>query len=235
MVEFLIPRRRYDSELLDSSGHDDELVLRTVRDIQRSNTVLRGAHAALAELEPYLARLPAHGTLLDVGTGFGDLPFAAAHKADEFGIVLTTIGLDANPTIALGASSRVSHMVCGSGLSLPFPSASMDIVMCSQTLHHFRGTDETTLLREMNRVARVAVVVSDLRRSWIAAGGFWLASYPLGFHRVTRHDGVLSVLRGYTPDELSTAVFSAVGLRPVVHHRLGFRITTSWPPARDRS
>lgn len=235
MVEFLIPRRRYDSELLDSPGHDDELVLRMIRDLQRSNTVLCGVHAALAELEPYLTQLPARGTLLDVGTGFGDLPLAAAHKVHRFGRDLTTIGLDANPTIARGASSRVSHMVCGSGLSLPFPSASIDIVMCSQTLHHFRGTDETTLLREMNRVARVAVVVSDLRRSWVAAGGFWLVSYPLGLHRVTRHDGVLSVLRGYTRNELSTAVSLAIGLRPVVHQRLGFRMTTSWQPVGDGS
>ena len=235
MAEFLIPRRRYETELLDSPGHDDRLVLRTLRDIKRSNTVLRGVHAALAELEPYLARLPAQATLLDVGTGFGDLPHAAAQKAELLGINLTTIGLDANPAIARGASSWVSQIVCASGLALPFPSASVDIVMCSQTLHHFRGEDETTLLGEMNRVAKIAVVVSDLRRSWIAASGFWLASYPLGFHRVTRHDGVLSVLRGYTRDELSTAVFSAVGLRPVVRQRLGFRITTSWEPVRGRS
>lgn len=235
MVEFLIPRRRYDIELLDSAGHDDELILRTVRDIKRSNTVLRGTHAALAELEPYLSQLPAHATLLDVGTGFGDLPRAAAQHSDRLGVDLTTIGLDANPAIARGASSCVSQIVCASGLALPFPSASVDIVMCSQTLHHFRGRNETTLLAEMNRVAKTAVVVSDLRRSWIAASGFWLASYPLGFHRVTRHDGVLSVLRGYTRDELSTAVFTAVGLRPVVHHRLGFRLTTSWSPVRDRA
>jgi hypothetical protein len=82
----------------------------------------------------------------------------------------------------------------------------------------------------------VAVVVSDLRRSWVAAAGFWLASFPLRFHKVTRHDGVLSVLRGYTARELSSAVFEAVGVRPTVHRRMGFRITTSWvPSARERA
>ena len=126
--------------------------------------------------------------------------------------------------------------MCGSGLQLPFAHASIDIVMCSQTLHHFRGADEMTLLREMNRVARVAVVISDLRRSWLAAGGFWLASFPLRFHRVTRHDGVLSVMRGYTPAELSRAVFDAVGIAPTVIRRPGFRVTTSWTPtARGRA
>ena len=81
----------------------------------------------------------------------------------------------------------------------------------------------------------VVTTPAQLRRNWIAAGGFWIASFPLGFHRVTRHDGVLSVLRGYTRDELSNAVFSAVGVRPVVHQRLGFRITTSWVPVDRES
>lgn len=233
MGGLLTPRRRYGAELLDSRTEDEALVLRTVRDIRRSNTVFCGARAAVAEMALHFAQLPSEATLLDVGTGLGDVPRAVVRAAAKRNIVLRTIGLDTEPAIARGAAASVSHAVCGSGLSLPFRSASVDIVMCSQTLHHFRDADETELLREMNRVARIAVVVSDLRRSWIAACGFWLASWPLRFHRVTRHDGVLSVMRGYTQEELAAAVFAAVGVRPAVYRRLGFRITTSWAPTRS--
>jgi 2-polyprenyl-3-methyl-5-hydroxy-6-metoxy-1,4-benzoquinol methylase len=201
-----------------------------VRDIRRSNAVFQGTRAAVAELLLHFDRLPRNATLLDVGTGLGDVPRAAARAASSHGIALTTIGIDIDPAIAHVAAETVSHAVGASGLKLPFRTRSVDIAMCSQTLHHFRGDEERQLLREMNRVARVAVVVSDLRRSWIAAAGFWLASFPLRFHPVTRHDGVLSVLRGYTEAELSNAVFGAVSVRPVVHRRLGFRITTSWTP-----
>lgn len=230
MGELLTPQRRYDAELLDSRTDDDELVLRTVHDIRRSNTVFCGVRAAVAELALHFAQLPREATLLDVGTGLGDVPRAAIPAARRYDVVLRTIGVDTAPIIARAAAESVSYAVCANGLALPFRSASVDIVMCSQTLHHFRGADETALLRELNRVARVAVVVSDLRRSWIAAGGFWLASWPLCFHRVTRHDGVLSVLRGYTREELAAAVFAAVGVLPAVHQRLGFRMTTSWRP-----
>ena len=226
----LTPRRRFDAELLDAHTDDERLVLRTVEDITRSNVVFRGAGAAVAELARHFARLSSSATLLDVGTGFGDVPHAAVRAARARDIHLTAIGLDSVPVLTRHAAMSVAHTVCGSGLSLPFRSGSVDIVMCSQTLHHFRGDHEADLLREMNRVARVAVVVSDLRRSWLAAGGFWIASFPLGFHRVTRHDGVLSVLRGYTADELSSAVYAAVGVRPPVRARLGFRLTTSWTP-----
>jgi 2-polyprenyl-3-methyl-5-hydroxy-6-metoxy-1,4-benzoquinol methylase len=230
MAGLLTPHRRYDTELLDSHADDELLVLRTVEDITRANIVFRGARAAVTELSRHFAQLSSQATLLDVGTGLGDVPRAAVREAWEHNIELTAIGLDTVPVLTRHAATSVSHMVCGSGLCLPFRTASVDIVMCSQTLHHFRGDDEAHLLREMDRVARVAVVVSDLRRSWIAAGGFWVASFPLRFHRVTRHDGVLSVLRGYTPDELSNAIFNAVGVKPAVHARLGFRLTTSWTP-----
>jgi hypothetical protein len=90
--------------------------------------------------------------------------------------------------------------------------------------------DGLRLLREMNRVARVRVIVSDIRRSWIAAAGLWLLSFPLRFHAVSRHDGVVSVMRGFTPEELGDTVRDAVAQKPVVHRRLGFRVTTSWAP-----
>lgn len=231
MAGLLTPRRRYGAELLDSRNPDEQLVLRTVADITRSNVVFQGARAAVAELSLHFAQLPKNATLLDIGTGFGDVPLAAARSARDSNIALATIGLDLESILVKSASKSLSYAVCGSGLALPFRNGSVDIAMCSQTLHHFRGEEERTLLREMNRVARVAVVVSDLRRSWFAAAGFWLASFPLRFHRVTRHDGVLSVMRGYTPSELSDAVFGAVGVQPAVHERLGFRITTSWTPA----
>ncbi len=84
------------------------------------------------------------------------------------------------------------------------------------------------LLAEMNRVARVAVIVSDLRRSWLAVAGFWTVSFPLRFHPVTRHDGVVSVLRGFTPGELRQIVRQATGVVPTVSRHLGYRLTARW-------
>jgi SAM-dependent methyltransferase len=124
--------------------------------------------------------------------------------------------------------------VQGDGLALPFRSRSIDVVICSQVLHHFEGEPMLALLREMHRVARVRVVVSDLRRSYLAAAGFWLATWPLRFHPISRHDGVVSVMRGFTPDDLAAAVRDAVGVEPGVARRLGWRVTTSWSPAGPR-
>jgi ubiquinone/menaquinone biosynthesis C-methylase UbiE len=116
-------------------------------------------------------------------------------------------------------------------LQLPLGDRSVDIAMCSQVLHHFDRAGAMTVLRELHRVARLRVIVSDLHRSWFAAAGIWLASFPLFFHPVSRHDGVLSVLRGFTRRELDELVRSTVGQQAEVRYRLGFRVTASWTPS----
>ena len=103
-------------------------------------------------------------------------------------------------------------------------------MICSQVLHHFFDADAQQVLAELNRVARRRVIVSDLHRSRIAAAGIWIASFVLAFHPVSRHDGVVSVMRGFRADELRGLVESTVGQRPTVHYRLGYRVTASWTP-----
>ena len=230
MLPLLTPPRIRGAEILDSPDVNPELVIRSITDVKLANAVFGGLRAAIDELKLTLKSLPPQATLLDVGTGLGDIPCRARKVARKHGIELTTVGLDAAIELTQACRGSLSLMVCADALRLPFADHSIDVVMCSQVLHHFAGEDALTLLREMNRVARVRVIVSDIRRSWIAAAGLWLASFPLRFHAVSRHDGVVSVMRGFTAEELGTTVTEAVTQRPIVHRRRGFRVTTSWAP-----
>ena len=226
----LTPARRDGTEILDGDGLDPRIVQRSMGDVARANALFGGASALLAELEPTLRSLPPVATLLDIGTGLGDIPAQARNRAKGHGVELHTVGLDIAPELAAASAEKVDAAVCADALRLPFADDSIDVVTCSQVLHHFPGTSGTELLREMNRVARVRVVVSDLRRSWTAAGGLWVASFPLFFHPISRHDGVLSVLRGFTAPELSAHIVRATGTSPSVARRLGWRLTASWTP-----
>jgi SAM-dependent methyltransferase len=227
----LSPRRRRDFEHLDDPDIDPALRERSLRDVRRANTTLGGAHAVLSEVSRQLATLGAEGTLLDVGTGLGDIPSRARALAARRGVALTTLGVDEAASLARVTHGMLDGSACADARRLPFPDASVDIVTCSQVLHHFEDADIPVVLRELQRVARRAVIVSDLRRSWIAAAGFWMVSWPLGFHSVTRHDGVVSVLRGFTPRELSLHVRHATGHTAAVRRHLGFRVTATWTPA----
>jgi len=201
-----------------------------MRDVERANILFGGRRAALAELEIALRNVSGSATMLDVGTGRGDIPASAVTLAESMGIRLRTIGIDMSLPLVAGVTNGNDHVLRGDALALPFRDESIDIVLASQVLHHFTDESAAAFISEMNRVARKRVVISDLKRSLIAAAGLWLGSFPLGFHPVSRHDGVVSVMRGFLPFELADLVERATGLRPQVHRRLGFRVTTSWIP-----
>ena len=226
----LTPPRRRGIEILDNPAVDPDLIRRSMRDVERANVLFGGRRAALAELAIALGKVNRTATLLDVGTGRGDIPASAVILARSMGTALHTIGIDMSLPLVTEVRNGNHQVLRGDALRLPFRDKSVDIVLASQLLHHFTDESAPAFISEMNRVARSSVVISDLKRSLIAAAGLWLGSFPLGFHPVSRHDGVVSVMRGFLPVELADLVERSVGLRPTVYRRLGFRLTTSWTP-----
>ena len=227
-----VPPRRRGAERIDDPALDAGTVVRSLGDVARSNALFGGRRAVLAALGP---ALPPNGgalTLLDVGTGLGDIPLHARRLAARRGVRLTAVGVELNFALAAASRARTDASVCADAFALPFADRSVDVATASQVLHHFEGPDVARLLAELDRVARRLVVVGDLRRSYAAAAGFWLASRALGFHPVTRHDGVLSVFRGFTAGELVAHVRAAApGARDLrVRRRLGWRVVASWRP-----
>jgi hypothetical protein len=230
VTSLLTPSRRRGVEFLDEPGVTADLMTRSMKDVARANVFFGGRRAALAELRPVFERMSGTCDLLDVGTGLGDIPAAAKRMAKKMDVDLRTVGIDMSLPLVAQQRDLTDAVVRGDALALPFRSRSIDVVMASQILHHFQFESAVEFVREMNRVARERVVISDLRRSRIAAAGLWLGSFPLGFHPVSRHDGVVSIFRGFLPGELADIVAAATGKRPEVNRRIAFRLTTSWKP-----
>ncbi len=222
--------------------------MRSLRDVALANRFFGGRRAVLAEVrralhQPVATRNAQHAmTLLDIGTGLGDIPRAAQRMAERMARrmspqrpaaaspPLTTIGMELVPALARAASLSCTHGLAADAMALPFADGSIDIVTCSQVLHHFDGAEADRLLQECTRVARTAVIVGDLRRSWFAVAGLWAASFLLGFHSVSRHDGMVSILRGFTRDELQDLVERATGCAVRTHRAPGFRVVAVWSP-----
>jgi SAM-dependent methyltransferase len=228
-VRYLTPARRRGVEWLDVA-RDPALQRRSHRDIALANRLFGGIHAVKAELASFIRSAGKSATLLDVGTGTGDIPdrlrkFAAAGNVD-----LEVFGLDGRVELVKATREYPVSGVAGDALALPFASGAFDFVIASQVLHHFAHDEAVQLVREMHRVAKRRVVIADLRRSWVAVAGLWLVSFPLGFHKVSRHDGIVSILRGFEVSDLRELVRQAVGVAPEVHKRMGWRVTASWTP-----
>jgi SAM-dependent methyltransferase len=215
------------SEALDSPALDPGVTRATLSDIARSNLLFGGRSAVAYGVRRVTegSRLPGRAlTLLDVGAGLGDVA-RYLERGSHGGV--RALALDWHPEAARMCGERDLLAVRGDAMRLPLGDSSVDVVVASQLLHHFNRAAAVEVVHELDRVARLGVVVADIRRSRLAAWGIWMAAHALGFHSVSRHDGVVSVQRGYKCHELRDLLERA-GVSAHIRSRPGFRVVATW-------
>jgi ubiquinone/menaquinone biosynthesis C-methylase UbiE len=233
-VRLTLARRR-GMEILDDSATPNDVRQRSMADLRRANMLFGGTRSAVRAFRDVLPGLPTRAVMLDVGTGTADIPASVRRVAGRAGVGLTAIGYDVSESLlrsARAGRAALDAAVVGDARRLPFAPSSADLVTCSQLLHHFPEDDARAVIAELHRVSRHAVIISDLRRSWLAAAGFWIVSVALRFHPVTRHDGVASVFRGFTRRELESLVMEATGIRPRIRSGIFWRLSATWNAGR---
>jgi SAM-dependent methyltransferase len=221
------PDRRHDPELMDAPGLPEAEVADAYRVLRQVNRQFFGGRRPMArELDRFLRdeATPGPITILDVGSGSGDLArFASDHLATH-GRPALPIALDRDPT-ALSLAVDDSLIACrADALRLPFADASIDLVLAVKFAHHLSGSALTALFAEMARVARRRVIVLDIRRHWLAYVGFVAWSRIFTRNRLVRHDGPLSVLRGFTSGELLDASRGLLAFDWTVRRYAGFQL-----------
>jgi len=205
----LTPKRIYEEELLDSGEGTDDDVAENLSDLRRINKVLGGTRVVL-EAVAKAARRDRVGelSLLDVGTGSADIPSAVGRWCRSQGIRASIAAVDISERNLRVARSRLGidpeiGLLRADALNLPFVSRSFDYVTASLFLHHFRDEDVARLLHDFARIARRAVIVNDLVRNLVPYYFIRMTGPVFATSYLTRNDGPVSVLRGFTADELS--------------------------------
>lgn len=199
-------------------------VLRRVnRQLGNLRTLRREVDRMTAEDGPWPAGLAV--SALDVGSGSGDLAWALGQRlaAGRPG-GSAVYALDRDPTAVALAGRAGLAVVRGDALRIPCADASVDLVTAVKFAHHFKGSALARLLVEMARVARRRVLVLDIRRHWLAYYGFVAWSRAFTSNRLVRHDGPLSVLRGFTPGELAALGTAVPAFQWTVRRYAGFQL-----------
>lgn len=218
-----LSHRSREPELLDADCRPDDAI-KSLADLRFVNRWLSARRRLLRAIAPHL---PPGGRLLDVGCGSGDV--TAYLKAR---LAAGARGLDANAVLAVGLDRKPLHLrhappglarVAGDVRQLPFPDRSFDVVTASLFLHHFEEKELGRLLGELARLARRAIVVSDLERA-LVPHAFARAVFPLVFEtRMSVHDGLVSIRRGFRESELAAA-FAAAGLAVRIRRLFPYRL-----------
>jgi SAM-dependent methyltransferase len=199
------------TEILDRREIPSGELARNLRDLTRLNGLPGGAAASTAAIRS-LAQA-GNVSVVDVGSGRADLPARWAREG------WSTVAVDSHPAILDAARAAVAgnprvRVVESDGRALPFADGAFDVAHCSLLIHHLDPEDAVAAMREMARVARLGVVVNDLRRGVLPFVAIGVAVALLGTCRATRADGLTSVRRAYTLAELDDLLGRA-GLRPV--------------------
>jgi SAM-dependent methyltransferase len=217
-------KRSYEKEMMDLPGHPRKLLEEDLANLRVFNRYLGGHRSVMRGL----ARLVREQrlvdfSLLDVGTGSGDVPARITDWAQQRGIKTSIVALEREPVTARVAAAHTNPpvipllkrgkegdfgcrgilVVRGDGLMPPFRAGSFDFVIASQLLHHFSEEKIVTLLRTWSQLGRRAIIISDLVRHPVAYHGIRLITKICTRNVMTRTDAPLSVRRAFTMGEWS--------------------------------
>ncbi|WP_029032862.1 methyltransferase domain-containing protein [Salinarimonas rosea] len=222
-------RRAPGPELMDDPAVDAVTLAACYADLAGVTTLTLGRRPVL-DLVARAARLVPGRRLVvrDLGCGGGDTLRALAAFARRRGLDLALEGVDRSPAAidaARATSDPADAIAYRVGDALADEGERPDLIVTSLVAHHLADDEIPALLAGMERRARLGFLVVDLRRSRLAFHGFRALATVLRRHPFVRHDGPLSIARGFVEADWRRYA-AAAGLADVVaiRRRFPFRL-----------
>lgn len=201
--------RSNEPERIDTGDYTDEEYRTFLREIRFINRWIGDRWALRKSLLKKISELDLDKfSVLDVGAGSGEILkevalFARQRNANAFLVGLDLNELSARSVADEGKSFGEINSVRGDALQLPFADGAFDFAICSLFTHHFTDDGVVDVMREMNRVTSRGVYVIDLHREQGAYRMYKIFCAVFRISKLVRDDGLLSIKKGFQPDELS--------------------------------
>lgn len=215
--------RSNEKEWMDDFSPDDPSVSVTLRELAFINEMLGGYLPSLRGIAELLRESCTSGTgspngdkaftVLDIGTGDGDMPREIVKWASRVGKKARIKGID-----RVADTVRVARDACRGYETIEIAEenffsskddAEYDIVHASLLLHHFERDELICAIRKMRASSRYGVIINDLHRHWFAYYAIRILTRLFFHSRTIRHDAPVSVLRSFTRTELEELLHQA--------------------------
>jgi ubiquinone/menaquinone biosynthesis C-methylase UbiE len=206
----MFEHRSYKPERIDLGDYTAEEYDRFLQDIRFVNRFAGDIRALKKTLLKEIKEKNLQSfSVLDVGAGSGELLRTIAGFARKQKRNADLFGLELNPRSAVAILKESKDFteirsVQGDALKLPFADKSFDYTICSLFSHHFPDEKIVDILGEMSRVARRKIFVIDLHRHLLAYLSYKIFGVVFRLSPLVRHDGALSILRSFKPNELKS-------------------------------
>ena len=201
--------RTDEDEKMDDFSMKGEILRDALDKIANINQLLGGNRLTLYGVQKLIRNISKNEiiTILDVGCGNGDMLRKLAKYGHKKNLIFQLIGIDAN-NFTINHAKQLSEnysnisFFCHDIFEESFRELKYDIVLCTLTLHHFKENQIINLLNVFYTNSKIGIVINDLHRSAIAYRLFQVICFVFNLNKMSRNDGLISILRGFTKKEL---------------------------------
>jgi 2-polyprenyl-3-methyl-5-hydroxy-6-metoxy-1,4-benzoquinol methylase len=200
---------------MDDLRSNNEMLIRTLRQFEMINRLLAGRDRLLREIILKDARRKklTDITIMDLGAGGGDWTAHCLDICNKSGISVRATCVDYDPRVASFLSKRFMNntqveIICSDALNPSLWQKKTDFLFANHLLHHLPDTSIVELMKLSLKTVKQRFFFVDVRRSAVNYMLFWIfASIFTG--SFTRNDGLVSIKRSFTQQELSKYIESA--------------------------
>ena len=202
-------KRQFDPAELELMDRPQPVSAELESDLENIRELNRwfGSYALISMFLSRWIKPGARLRIVDLATGSGDIPRLVAEYGRKVGAELQIDALDrqsATLEIARKLSVRYPEIAFVAGNLLEWQATeSYDLALCTLALHHFSDDDAVRVLQRCRELSRKFVLVSDLRRGWLATIGVHLLTATMFREPMTKYDARLSAARAFSFSEMN--------------------------------
>lgn len=211
MPFFLKHREKDAKERMDDPNCDKQELFNTYEQFSVINALIsRWRSIYIEEIRAACGERDNNYTLLDIGFGGGDLPIKLSGWAKNDGISLDITAIETDERACeyvskIDTPAEITFRQVSS-TDLMEEGRSFDFVISNHLLHHLGDNELLQLLDESKALSRKKVLFNDIERSDTGYLLFNLLSRPVFRSSFITDDGLTSIRRSYTAEELRKKV-----------------------------
>lgn len=206
MALFLSQRDTESQERMDDPNCDLQELENTYRQFSIINALISQWYRIYkSEIRPFLHHNEPI-TMLDIGFGGGDIPIKIAQWAKDDGFDLHITAIDPDPRAfnyiqQLDRTQNVEFIQCGIS-DLDPEQQQFNFVISNHLIHHLSKEELPDFMSLAKKLSTTAVLFNDICRSDWAYLFFNIFARPIFRSSFITEDGLTSIKRSYTFDEL---------------------------------
>ncbi|MFZ4524318.1 MAG: class I SAM-dependent methyltransferase [Chlorobium sp.] len=220
--------RTSETECMDNSALSETKKLEMVHALDRQNNLMQLYPRYVSLLLSLLDDKATPTHILELASGSGGLAMALAEEAQRKHLPIAVTGSDIVPKFIEEGNRQATqknlplNFQLLNAFNLPlFPEGSFDLMVMSQSLHHFTPGQLAIIIAQSAQQTKTAFVGIDGYRSILLAGGVPLVASLQGIPSFAL-DGLTSARKFYSELELDLIAEIATGKRD-------HTVTCNWP------